>query len=213
MAYEWIEKEIGSEHGAKSEFARAIGIGSDQVSKIFSGTRAITMAEGIKIAKYFRKPVSWIIDGSMRWPLIPDDAVRGITAIPVYDVRASAGHGNLIVEENVTYHLSFRTDWLRQVSRAPIEKLCVISVDGDSMQPTLSPEDTVLVDLTQVALRKDGIYVLRYDGVVLVKRIQYDPQRRLVRILSDNSLYPPIEITEPDGLAVIGRVIWLGRRV
>ena len=136
-----------------------------------------------------------------------------IAEIPVYDVAASAGGGVVIHRENIKYHASFRMDWLRRITNAPLEMLAVISVDGDSMQPTLSPEDTVLIDMTQTYPKKDGIYVLRYGDDVLVKRIQIDPVRQHATILSDNLAYPPIERVNPEDIKVIGRVLWLGRRV
>ncbi len=134
-------------------------------------------------------------------------------SIPVYDIKASAGNGMVIHEENIIYHLTFQMNFLHRVSNAPLEKLSVITVDGDSMEPTLSPEDTVLIDRTQTTPKKDGIYVLRYDDSLLVKRLRYDPQRRIVTIISDNDRYPPLDITDLDCLHVIGRVLWLGRRV
>ncbi len=135
------------------------------------------------------------------------------TRIPVYDIRASAGGGVVIQEENILYHTTFSLDFLRRVSSSPLEMLSVITVDGDSMQPTLSPEDTVLIDRSQITPKKDGIYVLRYDNSLLVKRLSYDPQRRIVTIISDNDRYPPRDISDLDCLQIIGRVLWLGRRV
>ncbi|MDX2074682.1 MAG: S24 family peptidase [Alphaproteobacteria bacterium] len=142
--------------------------------------------------------------------LTPD---AGAAYIPAYDVSASAGNGQIITQENVIYHLTFRREWLRRVTNAPLEKLGVIAVEGDSMQPTLSPEDTVLIDMTQLTPKKDGIYVLRYNESVLVKRIQIDPVRRTATILSDNPAYPPINHIMPEEISVIGRVLWIGRRV
>lgn len=133
--------------------------------------------------------------------------------IPVYDVALSAGGGSVIQDENIKYYLTFRLDWLRSVTPAPLEMLAILTVDGDSMEPTLSPGDSVLVDLTQTTPRRDGIYALRYDGAALVKRIQIDPVRRLATIISDNPAYPPIAKTNPNDIQVFGRVIWLGRRV
>jgi phage repressor protein C with HTH and peptisase S24 domain len=133
--------------------------------------------------------------------------------IPVYDVSASAGHGLLIDQENIIHHVNFRFDWLRSITRAPINQLCVIRVDGDSMLPTLTNDDTVLVDMTQTYPRKDGIYVVRYDGTLMVKRVQIDPVRNIATIISDNVCYQPIHNLVPEEIKIAGRVIWLGRRV
>ena len=131
--------------------------------------------------------------------------------IPVFDVKASAGHGTLTERESILYFLSFRRDWLRMISNAPFDKLSVIRVNGDSMEPTLSKGDTVLVDGTQNTLRTDGIYVLQFDDYLYVKRLLMNPAKGKVAIISDNPAYAPMENINPEELHIAGRVLWLGR--
>ena len=133
--------------------------------------------------------------------------------IPVFDVEASAGHGAFGDQEAILYFLNFRRDWLRSLTSAPFDRLSVIKVDGDSMEPTLSNDDTVLVDATQNAPRTDGIYVLQFDNCLYVKRLRMNPAKGKVAIISDNPAYAPIEDVDPDELHIAGRVLWLGRRV
>src|SRR3546814_12083337 len=50
--------------------------------------------------------------------------------------------------------------------------LSMIRVDGDSMSPTLSHGDEIMVDRMDGAARlRDGIYVLRMDDTLMVKRV------------------------------------------
>lgn len=133
--------------------------------------------------------------------------------IPVYDVDASAGPGAIVGRETASRSILFRLDWLRSVTGADLNRLAVLGVDGDSMEPTLRPGDTVLVDTGVQRPRDDGIYVVRFDGTLLVKRLRIDPARRLVTILSDNPAYPPIDAVAPNEITIAGRVIWIGRRV
>ena len=133
--------------------------------------------------------------------------------IPVFDVEASAGHGVLGDQEAILYFLNFRREWLRSITGAPFDKLSVIRVDGDSMEPTLSNGDTVLVDSTQNAPRTDGIYVLQFDNYLYVKRLLMNPAKGKVAIISDNPAYAPLEDIQPDELHIAGRVLWLGRRI
>jgi phage repressor protein C with HTH and peptisase S24 domain len=135
------------------------------------------------------------------------------TLVPVYNVHASAGHGAAVDQEAVLYHLSFRTEWLRRLTLASVDQLAVISVTGNSMEPTLSAEDTVLVDMTVRTPREDGIYVLSYDGLLVVKRLRIDPVRGSVQIMSDNVAYAPVEGVSSAELQVFGKVIWLGRKI
>ena len=134
--------------------------------------------------------------------------------LPVYDARASAGPGRAIDSETVLYRIAFREDWLRSITNAPLDQLAVITVDGDSMEPTLRQGDSVLVDFGQKRpQRKDGIYVIRTDGGLQIKRLQVEVAEGKLSILSDNKQYDAQRSVSPNDVAVVGRVIWLGRQI
>ena len=65
---------------------------------------------------------------------------------------------------------------------------------------------------TAAALRatKKGIYVLRLDGTLMVKRLLLGKGGTL-SILSDNPAYLAIEDVADTEVTVIGRVVWVGR--
>jgi phage repressor protein C with HTH and peptisase S24 domain len=112
--------------------------------------------------------------------------------------------------------LAFRKDWLRRELHANAEDLYLIEVNSESMEPTLRPGDTILVDRRNAqTVRSDGIYVLHLDGALLVKRLQPLPGRK-VRVISDNPAYEAFELdlnkTDAE-LALIGRIVWAGRRI
>lgn len=141
--------------------------------------------------------------GGDRWALLP-----------VYDAQASAGPGQAIDSETVLHRIAFREEWVRTVTSAPLDQLAVITVDGDSMEPTLRQGDSVLVDFRQNRpTRKDGIYVIRTDGGLQVKRLQAELGRNLITVLSDNAAYEAQRHLTPEDIHVLGRVIWLGRQI
>lgn len=133
--------------------------------------------------------------------------------VPVYDVRVAAGAGAFNPEENVKYLISFRHDWLRTITTAPIDKLAVVEADGDSMAPTINDRDHLLVDLSQTRPGRDGIYFVSLDDASFVKRVTVDPVRRMVTLSSDNPMYQPLSPVPAADLRVVGRVLWIGRRV
>jgi phage repressor protein C with HTH and peptisase S24 domain len=81
------------------------------------------------------------------------------------------------------------------------------------MEPTLKAGDDILVDVSDAAERlRDGIYVLRIDDALNVKRLAMVPGGGL-SIISDNDRYPPIERRRDDRVEIVGRVVWAGRRL
>jgi phage repressor protein C with HTH and peptisase S24 domain len=137
-------------------------------------------------------------------------------SIPLYDVSASAGHGALVEREQVVDFLHFKRSWVKTTLLASPGDLYLIHVQGDSMIPTLTPGDVILVDSrSRNAVTGDGIYVLQLDGTLLVKRLQRMPGN-CVTVTSDNSIYQPMQIQLdrlPLDFTIVGRVVWYGRRV
>lgn len=137
-------------------------------------------------------------------------------ALPLYEIRASAGHGAEISSEKVVDSLAFKRDWIRNTLNAKPEDLALIYVKGESMEPTLKAGDVIMIDKRGAeTVLNDGIYVLRLDGSLMVKRLQRLPDRK-VRVGSDNPAYQSFEIEldkPPSDLAIIGRVVWSGRHM
>jgi phage repressor protein C with HTH and peptisase S24 domain len=151
-------------------------------------------------------------DDSETDSILPDAVAQDFSRLPIYDVRASAGPGEIADENAAKNFLMFDSGWLRLVSRNP-SKLFVLEVAGDSMWETLHNGDHTLVDPEQRNPRKEGIYVLRVDDALQVKRISMHPVTRSLTIKSDNPQYPTYSDISPDDISIVGRVVWIGRRL
>lgn len=134
------------------------------------------------------------------------------TMIPVYDVQASAGNGSHVDSEAVLCNMAFNRSFLRRMTDAGVGDLAIIRVKGHSMEPTLLDDDHVLVDRTKRNLAYDGMFVLRFDDVLHVKRIGRSSKRGNVMVTSDNPAYDRLDMSRED-IDVIGRVLWVGRKV
>lgn len=141
--------------------------------------------------------------------------VNGIrfALLPTYNIDASAGHGSLIHDEAPSGYHTLPDEWLRTITRAPVTQLAMVRVVGDSMWNTLHHGDYVLVDRTKTSLARAGIYVLQFEGELLVKRVEKRLDTGDVQVISDNTQYPAQTIKETDNLnlMVVGRVVWMSR--
>ena len=146
-----------------------------------------------------------IADEAEGTPTEIDQNVLYVSA-PRYEVLAAAGSGTEVLDESVKGYLGFNKTWLREQSLSPTN-LAVIEVRGDSMDPTLHDGDSVLLDMRSLQLKDGGIYTLRREGELLVKRLRRQSNDWL--IVSDNLAYPVERLDE--NVDVLGRVVWLGR--
>ena len=139
---------------------------------------------------------------------------RGLTPVARLAVDASAGAGAFDGDESSESRIGFDPRWLRRIARGAPDQLSIIRVAGDSMAPTLADGDDILVDRGDDAARlRDGIYVLRIDGALVVKRLAVSPAARTVSIRSDNPAYPGWPDCDPAAVDIVGRVVWAGRRI
>lgn len=138
----------------------------------------------------------------------PDDMVM----IPQYGVEASAGRGGLLDTEDVEGILALNRGLVRSALHAQPEYLSALYVRGDSMEPMLRAGDVAVIDHSQAKERTDGVYVLRLDGTLLIKSLQWLPGGKL-RVKSENPAYEPYQIDpRQEEIQIIGRVVWAGRK-
>lgn len=140
--------------------------------------------------------------------VIPDN----ITSVVRYDAALSAGPGSLIDPNAEPLGIChFETQWLRSVTRAASDNLAVVRVAGDSMFPTLSDGDWILIDRTQRRPAQEGVYAIRVHDSVWIKRLSINLKDRLIQIISDNTFYPVQEVDAED-LDIIGKAVWIVAR-
>lgn len=133
----------------------------------------------------------------------------GWIEVPRLPLGASAGRGALVLEERPIGAFGFSTGWLREQGLDPA-MLSAIRVAGDSMEPTLRDGDEILVDRAPRPLG-NGVHVVRVENELLVKRLDAGRPGTIV-LISDNAIYPPIELSASE-VQVIGRVVWKGGRL
>ncbi len=146
-----------------------------------------------------------------------EDAPSGYVVIPLYNgVRAAAGGGSVVEHEATDDALIFKEDWIRFELGARPQDLYLIRVAGDSMEPTLRSGDTILVDRRATRPDREGVYILRMNEMLLVKRLQALPGG-IVKVASDNHAFAAFDVKLADieggDITIIGRVVWVGRRL
>jgi phage repressor protein C with HTH and peptisase S24 domain len=171
--------------------------------------KKLSETDRLRLATYFD-----IDEQLLGGPMRARSEASDLVPIPRYRVSAAAGHGALPGREDKVAELGFSARWLEKLSGAKPRDLSIIQVEGDSMSPTLSDGDDIMVDCS-AAHRKlqDGIYVLRRDDALLVKRIALHPARSTLTIASDNPAYASWTDCAADDVEIIGRVVWAGRQI
>ena len=203
-----IEWEKGTTSPSAVQLSALGEIGVD-VSYVITGKRTYSTTASSaayqlpKSAEAYQPPLS-----------SKETAPGGFILVPHYEVQASAGNGSLVHSEQIVDYLAFKADWVRNTLGVAQKDLALISVKGDSMEPVLSNEDLILVDMRRNRVEDNAIYVLQLNGSLLVKRIQHKLDGSL-NVMSDNPRYEAevVSTEHAADLRVLGRVVWSGRRM
>lgn len=206
-------KGIRKKRGLSQAQLASLTVSSYQlVSKWERGKVQPSYKKLIKICEALEIPVAELT-GKTEIEEISDPG--SYTYLPVYNVRGEAGPGEEIEEEKIIDALAFKKSWINNELHAQRSDLFLIYMRGDSMEPTLHANDIILIDRRETGISREGIYVLRVDNSLLVKRLQ----RQLdgsIDVISDNLLYKPMKLnlnSPVNDLQIIGRVVWMGRRM
>ena len=171
--------------------------------------RRLKEDERRKLARYFG-----IAEALLGGPADDTAQLPGLVSVKRHPVMVSAGPGAIVTEELGKPYFAFDERWLKALTPSTPANLSIVRVEGDSMAPTLNAGDDILVDLGDAGARlRDGIYVLRIDEALVVKRIALNPVGRRITVQSDNPAYPDWPDCGPNDIKAIGRVIWSGRRI
>lgn len=220
---------------SQAELARRVGIKQSSVNALLHGTAERTkfvfeIAEALHVRPewlHFGAPpkksddpdideinatIRKQVSDKQQAPIWRDDDEIGY--VPAYDLRLSAGAGAVVDEqERPTRYESFRVDWLQSLTATTTDWLALVWVSGDSMEPLLHDGDQVLIDRGRTKPTRDGIYALRLDDDLVIKRVSMHPVTKLLTIASDNPSYPTYDGIKPEDVHIIGRAIWIGRRI
>jgi phage repressor protein C with HTH and peptisase S24 domain len=211
--------EIIRQEGSQSAVARKIDTDPSYLSQIMSskGRRNVGEALARRIEERFNKVSGWMDDHREPPPYQEvnqeqESILSEFILIPRYQVAASMGPGEVLSDEDqINGHLAFKNIWLQKRRLNP-QYLTVIDAVGDSMHPTISNGDVLLVDLRQKEPIDNRIFVLRMEDQLYAKRLHTRPNH-VINIQSDNPLSPPFDLNleNSEGVSIIGRVIWAGK--
>lgn len=223
-----IREKIG---GSQKKFAESMGISQQTYANYESGKASIPdtikqqlFVKGINLnwlvtgigdmflhdSEEKANELSGITNTTFLTPsgkIYPIPLSDGGLSVPILVSKVSAGPGE-----------EWRLEDIRDDERLPIlarfikpydkKKIFAAEVRGDSMTG-IQIFDGDFVFAVRDLVEGDGIYVISIDGEIFVKRVEYDPFEKKLRIISENERYQD-KVVDSDRVILVGKVIgWL----
>lgn len=141
-----------------------------------------------------KKLINSVIDIEHERCLTVDEPETAYLTQPYYSLGASAGNGNYLFDDMVKTTIAIPDTTLNRKADF------ILDVRGDSMEPTYSNDDKVLI-VTQSQLNFGDI------GIFIVNGESYIKEYSKNGLVSHNKKYPLITINEYDSFKIVGKVI------
>ena len=149
--------------------------------------------------------INWLLYGQSPESLV--EATNRFYMVKYFSgSHASAGGGGFsdsieeVKELEIPEHFMFMLGGEHEM-----KNIEAINVSGDSMEPTFSYNDIVFINRSKTDLNRGGVFTIRTDAGLFIKRIQTRIDGK-IDVISDNSVYR-IQTFDPRDVEVLGRVV------
>jgi len=142
-------------------------------------------------------------------------APDGVVGVPLYTSTRAAAGGGAVIEAEAVRLVSFDEAMLRRELGVAPRELALIASEGESMEPTIRAGELLLFDRSEHGRRpRDGIFIVRLEGSMMVKRLQPMPGQTIA-VSSENPAFQPflIRLDEATDFEILGRVVVVFRRL
>lgn len=228
MKYGYRVKEALEKKAIKpADFAKLLGLSSQDVNSIINrGSRPRDAETRKAIADILEVSLEWLDTGDISTTNpIPSQNIVAVDNgknksdthrnILRYDIKLSAGSGTAewLVRTNDDDPIYFRKGWFK-ARHLHSESLRGMYVRGDSMEPYLFNNDTVLIDIEDIEITDGEVYALIFKDKFYVKELQNTDGE--ISIISKNKKYKPMQTDKGEAskysnyFQVLGHVVWRG---
>lgn len=205
-----IAEALNSTGLKDAEIARKLKLSRATVSQWRSGgVKSLKAESASNIERLTGYSANWISTG-IGDKMSSDHISQDVVDVPLLSVQASMGGGMDVLDIDVLSSIRVKASWVdnRLYTLTNKSNLRFIHAYGDSMEPTFSSGDILLIDIGHTTPDIDGIYVMEAQRMLFIKRVSRNMSGELI-ITSDNPKIRTSEVLNGKNEVFIhGRVVW-----
>ncbi|WP_238531330.1 LexA family transcriptional regulator [Collimonas fungivorans] len=216
-----IAEALERKGGNQSEMARYVGVSPQAVQKWIAG-ESEPRGKNLDLAAEFLGTSPAILKfGDKIGNALPKDYKNVVVFDPDNQdyieirrvkLKLSAGITGFTTEsaEDFGRPISFRREWFIKKGYSP-DRLVAIDVKGDSMEPTMSDGDTVVINTADVIPKNGETFAVNYEGEGVIKRLARDFGRWFLSSDNPDQRRYHRQECSTGSCIIIGKVILLQR--
>jgi phage repressor protein C with HTH and peptisase S24 domain len=222
-------KEMVNLAGNIADLSRLTGISPRSISGYINDESDPSRKKLLAIASAMKVSAGWLIAGvgpmregdQVELPMKRDlSSTTGIpqwqhpdpemySYVPMAEAQLSAGGGMFVLSEEIAAYYAFRKDWLNRIATSS-KNVVLMTVNGNSMHPTIQNKDTVLIDTGRQNILEGLLYAIRLDSTIMIKRLTHRPGD-IINVVSDNKDEFETYQAKRSEIHVIGQIIHFSR--
>ncbi|OCG36551.1 LexA family transcriptional regulator [Gilliamella sp. Gris1-4] len=183
-------------------FAKKVGMSEAVIRDYLSGKTYPSLNRLAIIAQKCDVPIEWLVTGKGDCRLLSESEVQGTLNVPFYHLNDTVKTYSTI--KSIPFDIT-----LIKHQGCNQEDLVAIWAKGDSMEPTMSNNDILIINKAHCKPIDGYLYAVEYADQISIKRIQN--QGTNLALLCDNPKYPTIigDKHGPQEFKIIGHVVYL----
>lgn len=210
--WEWLRERMHKLGISQKDAAEALQWKKTRISELLCGKRDLPVDKVFLAARFFNLDLEQLTKYNSGFSdKIPQEYNKlpksieqtRITFVDVIDASTVKGRGlgtPPVAKQPITDEI------IKLIPSLKGKKLKLLIANGDAMSPTINDRDIVLIDINIKKPNKDGLYLFDLHGELFIKRIVFNEFENSAQIISDNPLYPPIEVTDLSKLHCLGKI-------
>ncbi|MCX8602569.1 MULTISPECIES: LexA family transcriptional regulator [unclassified Gilliamella] len=183
-------------------FAKKVGMSEAVIRDYLCGKTYPSLNRLAIIAVKCDVPIEWLATGKGECRLVPESKGRNSVHIPLHHLNESSSAFSHI--ESIPFDIS-----LIKRQGCNIEDLTAVWAKGDSMEPTISNHDILIVNQANCKPIDGYLYAIQYEDQISIKRIQNHGSNLV--FIHDNPKYPTIvgNKYKSKEYEIVGHVVYL----
>jgi phage repressor protein C with HTH and peptisase S24 domain len=176
---ERLAQAIALRKAKRADLAKFVGCSVQAVGDVLNGkTKAFTAANNAKAASFLGINPGWLATGhgpmhEQAEPVPIDlDSHPDLVSVRKVKLRLQGGISGFAVEpeEDGGTPIFFRAEWMRERGYKPYA-LLALKVRGHSMEPSLFPDDMVVINTAESEPKDGEVFAVNYEGEPVIKRL------------------------------------------
>lgn len=204
-------------HMSRLDLSKRMQVADGTLGRIKYGTGNPQLENLIQIANFFKlQPWQLLIPNGHMLPknfdpfatLTPKQEGKRVR-IPLHKAFPSTdSEDNSVDYAAVLNHIDVTELWAKKHLGCELDSIRALPIISDSMSPTLNEGDLAFIDTSKIRFETDGIYLILWNGRLLLKRLTINLLKNCIEVRSDNPISPIYDIpsSQIDALQICGRI-------